>query len=64
MFIPCAAREKCVECADAMDTVFEGDKVRAEQQKRIEEDILENRAPIPDNASDKESALHVGNAKI
>ena len=53
-----------MECADAMDTVFEGDKVRAEQQKRIEEDILENRAPIPDNASDKESALHVGNAKI
>ena len=53
-----------MECADAMDAVFEGDKVRAEQQKRIEEDILENRAPIPDNASDKERALHVGNAKI
>ena len=56
--------EDFMECADAMDTVFEGDKVRAEQQKRIEEDILENRAPIPDNASDKESALHVENIEI
>ncbi|TFK94919.1 hexose transporter [Polyporus arcularius HHB13444] len=44
--------------------LFEGDKVRAEQQKRIEEDLHEDKAPIPDNASDKESALHVEHSKI
>ena len=47
-------------------TVYEGDKVRAEQQKRVEEDMLalENRAPIPEQASDKESAFHVEISKI
>ena len=47
-------------------TVYEGDKVRAEQQKRVEEDMLtlENRAPIPEQACDKESAFHVEIAKI
>ncbi len=40
-------------------TVFEGDQVRAEQQKRIEEEVLDNKAPIPDGASDKKSLIHV-----
>ncbi|KAL7282766.1 hexose transporter [Trametes coccinea BRFM310] len=44
--------------------LFEGEKIREEQQKRIEEEVQENRAPIPDNASDKESALHVEHSKI
>ena len=43
--------------------MFEGDKVRAEQQKRIEEEVLENKVPIPDGASDKESAIHVEGRK-
>ncbi|RPD67473.1 hexose transporter [Lentinus tigrinus ALCF2SS1-7] len=42
--------------------LFEGDKIRAEQQKRIEEDI--NNAPIPENASDKGSALYVEDRDI
>ncbi|KAI0677721.1 hexose transporter [Trametes maxima] len=44
--------------------LFEGEKLREEQQKRIEEEVQENRAPIPENASDKESALHVEHSKI
>ena len=47
-----------------LSAVYEGDKVREEQQKRIEEEILENRAPVPDSSSDKESAIHVENSKI
>ncbi|KAI0832893.1 hexose transporter [Trametes gibbosa] len=43
--------------------LFEGDKIREEQQKRIEEEVHENKAHIPDGASDKESALHVEHAK-
>ncbi|KAI0758217.1 hexose transporter [Fomes fomentarius] len=39
--------------------LFEGDHVRAEQQKRIEEEVQDNKAPIPDSASDKESVMHV-----
>ena len=40
--------------------MFEGDKLREEQQKRIEEEVLDNKAPLPESASlDKESALHV-----
>ncbi|KAH9854869.1 hexose transporter [Lenzites betulinus] len=42
--------------------LFEGDKIREEQQKRIEEEVHDNKAPIPDGASDKESALHVEHA--
>lgn len=42
--------------ADSPTIVFEGDKVRAEQQKRIEEEV---HAPVTDGASDKESAIHV-----
>lgn len=37
-------------------TVFEGDQVRAEQQKRIGEEVLD---PIPDGASDKASVIDV-----
>ncbi|EJF62162.1 hexose transporter [Dichomitus squalens] len=46
--------------------LYEGDKVRAEQQKRVEEDmlVLENKPPIPEHASDKESAFHVEVSKI
>ncbi|KAL1944200.1 hypothetical protein VTO73DRAFT_3385 [Trametes versicolor] len=39
--------------------LFEGDKIREEQQKRIEEEVHENRAPVSDGASDKESARHM-----
>ncbi|KAI0758232.1 hypothetical protein C8Q74DRAFT_1210021, partial [Fomes fomentarius] len=38
--------------------LFEGDHVRAEQQKRIEEEVLDNKAPVPDGASDKENVEH------
>ncbi|CDO77212.1 hypothetical protein BN946_scf184747.g25 [Trametes cinnabarina] len=44
--------------------LFEGEKIREEQQKRIEEEVQENRLPISDGASDKESALHVEHSKI
>ena len=40
--------------------MFEGDKVRAEQQKRIEEEV---HVPVPEDASDKESAIHVEGRK-
>ncbi|KAI1791088.1 hexose transporter [Ganoderma leucocontextum] len=44
--------------------LFEGEKVRAEQQKRIEDEVLDSKAiPIPEHASDKESALHVDDSK-
>ena len=44
--------------------MFEGEKVRAEQQKRIDDEVHENRVPpIPERASDKESALHVDDGK-
>ena len=39
-------------------TVFEGDKVRAEQLKRIEE-VQDGRAQIPEGASDKESMIRM-----
>ncbi|KAI0751147.1 hexose transporter [Daedaleopsis nitida] len=39
--------------------LFEGEKVREEQQKRIEEQVLEDKLPVSDNASDKESASHI-----
>ncbi|KAI0371438.1 hexose transporter [Pilatotrama ljubarskyi] len=44
--------------------LFEGDKIREEQQKRIEEEVHENRVPIPNSASDKESALHVEHSQL
>ena len=39
-------------------TVFEGDKVRAEQLKRIEE-VQDGRAQVPEGASDKESMIRM-----
>ena len=44
--------------------MFEGDKLREEQQKRIEEDMHESRVPVSDLADDKESAIHVEDSKI
>ena len=44
--------------------MFEGEKVRAEQQKRIDDEVHENRAPpIPEHLGDKESTLHVDDGK-
>ncbi|KAI0329657.1 hexose transporter [Cubamyces sp. BRFM 1775] len=44
--------------------LFEGEKLREEQQKRIKEEVEDSRAPIPDSSSDKGSAVHVEHNKI
>ncbi|PIL37643.1 MFS general substrate transporter [Ganoderma sinense ZZ0214-1] len=44
--------------------LFEGEKVQAEQQKRIDDEVHDSRAPpMAERASDKESALHVDDGK-
>ncbi|KAJ8469299.1 hypothetical protein ONZ51_g9075 [Trametes cubensis] len=44
--------------------LFEGEKLREEQEKRIKEEVEDNGAPTPGNSSDKGSAVHVEHSQI